>query len=137
MAHSLVRYITHELVLALTDTVLAPNDAAIQALVTQQPNIDQEDALIRALIQYHVVNDTHPSATFGIEPLFPATLLSNPVYSNVTGGQRVELTSVNGKPTILSGVKAASHVVHAVSPTHAVSKDKVLTGGRMSSSSED
>ena len=117
--------------------MLAPNDAAIQALVNQQPNIDQEDALIKALIQYHAVNDTHPSATFGVEPSFPATLLSNPAYSNVTGGQRVELTSVNGKPTVLSGVKAASHVVQAVSIGHSVRLLTTLTGSRISSSSED
>ena len=121
----------------LTNAVLAPNDVAIQALVNQQPNIDQDDALIKALIQYHVVNDTHPSATFGIEPSFPATLLSNPVYSNVTGGQRVELTSVNGKPTVLSGVKDASHVVQAVSPGYAVGTRKILIVVRISSSSED
>ena len=62
------------------------------------------------LIQYHISHDTHPSAIFGLEPLFPATLLTNASYTNVTGGQVVELTTINGKPTIVSGIKAESSI---------------------------
>jgi uncharacterized surface protein with fasciclin (FAS1) repeats len=62
-------------------------------------------------VEYHLANETHPSATFGIEPLFPATLLSNTSYTNVTGGQRVEMMLDNDQPAIVSGIKAMSRIV--------------------------
>ena len=42
-----------------------------------------------------------------------ATLLTNTTYANVTGGQRVKCTTIDGKPTVISGVQAASHIIHA------------------------
>jgi uncharacterized surface protein with fasciclin (FAS1) repeats len=48
-----------------------------------------------------------------LSPLFPATLLTNNNYTNVTGGQRVELTLIEDRTTILSGVKAESHLEEA------------------------
>ena len=68
-----------------------------------------------ALIQYHIANGTHPSATFGLQPLFVPTLLTNSNYTNVTGGQVVEIATLNNTPTIVTGVKATSQVVEAVS----------------------
>jgi hypothetical protein len=64
-------------------------------------------------LSYHILHDHHPSAEFGLSPLFPATLLTNNNYTNVTGGQRVELTLIEDKTTILSGVKAESHLKEA------------------------
>ena len=81
---------------------------------------------MRALLEYHIVNGTHPSATFGLQPMFVPTLLTNPNYTNVTGGQVVELTSLNNQPTVVSGVKAASHLVEAVSLSQLVCGAAVL-----------
>lgn len=69
---------------------------------------------IRALLEYHIANGTHPSATFGLQPLFVPTLLSSPNYTNVTGGQVVELVSQDNLSAVVSGVKAISHVVQPV-----------------------
>lgn len=81
-------------------------------------------------MEYHLSHDTHPSASFGIEPLFPATLLTNPTYTNVTGGQRVEMMLDNNEPAILSGFKAISRILtpdvfYGTGLIHVI--DKVLT----------
>ncbi|EXJ82816.1 hypothetical protein A1O3_06631 [Capronia epimyces CBS 606.96] len=94
-------------------TVLAPNDQAIAAFVTNNPNITSDDGAVRALLQYHLANGTHPSATFGLQPLFAHTLLNNASYANVTGGQVIEITTDSGKPAVVSGVKAVSHLLEA------------------------
>lgn len=62
-------------------------------------------------MQYHIAKKTHPSAEFGLSPLFPATLLTSPNFTNVTGGQRIELMLQDSKPTVLSGVRAPSQLV--------------------------
>ena len=67
---------------------------------------------MEALVRYHIAHNTHPSAEFGLNPLFPATLLTSPKYTNVTGGQRIELMLLDSQPTILSGIKAASRLVN-------------------------
>ncbi|KAJ9640644.1 hypothetical protein H2204_003273 [Knufia peltigerae] len=96
-----------------TFSVLVPNDEAIATFSDANPDLVKQEDVLLALLQYHCVNGTHPSAGFGLEPTFAPTLLSNSSYANVTGGQVVDITSQNGKPTILSGVKAASEVVEA------------------------
>ncbi|KAK5035403.1 hypothetical protein LTS07_002840 [Exophiala sideris] len=90
-------------------TFSVPNDEAISTFTSANQDVTEDELL--ALLQYHCVNGTHPSATFGLQPLFAPTLLSNTSYANVTGGQVVEITMLNNTPTVLSGVKAASHVV--------------------------
>ncbi|KAI1629219.1 hypothetical protein EDD37DRAFT_644980 [Exophiala viscosa] len=92
-----------------TFSVLVPNDQAISTFTSANQDVTEDELL--ALLQYHCVNGTHPSATFGLQPLFAPTLLTNTSYTNVTGGQVVEITMLNNTPTILSGVKAASQIV--------------------------
>lgn len=62
-------------------------------------------------MRYHIAKNTHPSAEFGFQPLFPPTLLNSSRFTNVTGGQRVELMLEDSRPTILSGVRAPSRLV--------------------------
>jgi hypothetical protein len=59
------------------------------------------------------VNGTYPSAAFNAVPQFVPTCLSNPNYTNVTGGQRVELFVENNKPVIISGIKAQTGLVES------------------------
>ena len=47
-------------------------------------------------------------------PQFIPTLLSDPKYANVTGGQRVEIVSLGGDVIFYSAVKAVSNLVTAV-----------------------
>ena len=42
-------------------------------------------------------------------------MLTSPNYTNVTGGQVVELTSVNNQASVISGIRATAHVLEAVS----------------------
>lgn len=65
-------------------------------------------------MQYHMVKETYASAEFGsTPPLFPQTLLSSQTYVNITGGQRIHLSLQDSKPTVLSGLKAASQLVES------------------------
>lgn len=91
--------------------VLAPNDEAFSDFVAENPSSANDSDFMEALIRYHIAHNTHPSAEFGLNPLFPATLLNSSQYTNVTGGQRIELQLQSNKPTILSGVKAPSTVI--------------------------
>ncbi|OAP56428.1 hypothetical protein AYL99_09607 [Fonsecaea erecta] len=96
-----------------TFSVLIPNDKALAAFGEENPDLTNNTDAVRALLEYHIANGTHPSVSFGLQPQFAPTLLTNSNYTNVTGGQVVELTSSNNQPTIVSGVKAESHVVEA------------------------
>ncbi|KIX03418.1 uncharacterized protein Z518_06970 [Rhinocladiella mackenziei CBS 650.93] len=96
-----------------TFSLLVPNDQAIALYNADNPQLEQDEDNLRAIVLYHITNGTHPSATFGLQPLFVPTLLTNSSYTNVTGGQVVEIASQDNKPTVVSGVKAVSHVVEA------------------------
>jgi uncharacterized surface protein with fasciclin (FAS1) repeats len=95
--------------------VLAPNDQALSVFSADNLDLVSDREALLALLQYHIANGTHPSAMFALQPLFVPTLLNNPKYTNITGGQVVEITSANNTTTIVTGVKAESHVVEAVS----------------------
>lgn len=94
--------------------VLVPNDEAMALFENANQDLNGDTDAIRALLEYHIANGTHPSATFGLQPLFVPTLLSNPNYTNVTGGQVVELVSADNQSAIVSGVKAISRIVQPV-----------------------
>lgn len=95
--------------------VLVPNDEALAAYSNENPDLSNDTDAVRALLEYHIANGTHPSATFGLQPLFVPTLLTDPNYTNVTGGQVVELAALNNRSTIVTGVRATSQLVEAVS----------------------
>lgn len=76
------------------------------------PEMFNNSGNLRALLQYHVLLDTHPSESFSnISQLIP-TLLQNSSYCNVTGGQRVELLEKDGESVVLSAIKAESRLTH-------------------------
>lgn len=64
------------------------------------------------MVEYHILKDTHPSATFSNASQLVPTLLTNTSYTNVTGGQRVELLERNGRPVFRSAVQAESRISH-------------------------
>ena len=97
-------------------TVLAPNNAAFQALAaTSAGKAAESDAgLLEAILEYHVINGTYPAASISSTGAFVPTLLTNTSYTNVTGGQRVEGISSSSGVTFISGGKATSNVTQAV-----------------------
>lgn len=52
----------------------------------------------------------HASSSFDSTPQFLPTLLTNQAFTNVTGGQVVEVTSGNGTVSIYSAIKAQSTI---------------------------
>ncbi|KIW65001.1 hypothetical protein PV04_07293 [Phialophora macrospora] len=90
-------------------TVLVPNDQAFTRLGPS--TIDNKT--LDALLDYHIVKGIFPSGTFSTTPVFAPTLLNDSAYTNITGGQRVELVERNGVATVLTGLKNPSKVVQA------------------------
>ncbi|KAH8784330.1 FAS1 domain-containing protein, partial [Hyaloscypha finlandica] len=101
-------------------TLLAPSNAAFEAwLPKQAPNLTEDQ--IEALLTYHLVHGVFPSVTFSDQPQFSKTFLNNITYTNVTGGQRAELsTGSSGNPEIVSGNKSVSGIL---------TTDILFTGG--------
>jgi hypothetical protein len=95
-------------------TFLAPNNAAIGSFLNQNPKILTED-LLEATLQYSLLRGGHPKLSFSNTPQFVASSLQNASYSNVTGGQRVELVlDSNGTPQAITGNKSTSAAVTTV-----------------------
>jgi len=97
-------------------TVLAPDNNAISKFLNAsggQAAVVANTGLVQALLQYHVLNGTWPAASFGSNPLFIPSLLTNGSYTNVTGGQRVEGATAGNNVGLTSGLGANSTVVQA------------------------
>ncbi|RMD44412.1 hypothetical protein DV735_g762, partial [Chaetothyriales sp. CBS 134920] len=90
--------------------VLAPTDDALSTFAQQNPGQMSDSLQVSHLLEYHIVLDIYRSDAFALTPFFAATLLTDPAYANVTGGQVVELTVVNGSAAIVSGLKAVSFI---------------------------
>jgi uncharacterized surface protein with fasciclin (FAS1) repeats len=98
-------------------TILAPSNDAFAKLGNASLS---NTAVIPALLSYHVINGTFPSSAFTNTPVFAATSLTDPNYSNVTGGQRVEIVKSGNDVNVISGLKNISKVTKA---------DQNFTGG--------
>lgn len=97
-------------------TLLAPtNDAFTEwASTTSGKLISTSDDAVQALLTYHVLGAKVPASAFTTTPAFVPTLLNNPAYTNVTGGQVVE-GKLNGTTIeITSGALQVSKVVKGV-----------------------
>lgn len=104
---------------AATDiTILAPSDEAFSAFLntTMGNTTAQDPAAVAALLTYHVINGTFFASNFtdAEKPLFAPTLLSDEMYANVTGGQRVKSMVMDGNVHIFSGLGENSTVVTPV-----------------------
>ena len=72
-------------------TLLAPTNTAFMQLLNSSNGaaIQANDrSTIEAFFSYHVLNGTYQD--FSSTPQFPTTLLTSPMYANLTGGQVVE-----------------------------------------------
>ena len=98
-------------------TILAPSNEAFAAYMNSSAAsaIQANDTMgIQALLTYHVLMGTYPAASIKSMPAFVPTMLNNPMYTNVTGGQRVEAINMMGNVSIYSGLLMNSTVVKAV-----------------------
>lgn len=89
---------------------MIPTDSAVDAARSQNPQSFADSGSTRAWVEYHALQGTHPSASVSNISQFIPTLLNNTFYTNVTGGQRVELVDSNG-PVVLSALKAESRII--------------------------
>ena len=99
-------------------TLLAPSNKAFEDfLASDQAAALNDTDLVQAVLSYHVLNGTYPSSAVTDKPAFIPTLLTNETYSNVTGGQVVQVVKKDDKVVIFSGLGANSTVTQAVSPS--------------------
>jgi len=93
-------------------TFLAPSDAAIQTWLSGFTTAVPQ-AYLEATLQYHLLQGRYLTASIANSSTLIPTRLTNELFTNVTGGQRLEATN-NGGVQFLSGAKAISRVVTKV-----------------------
>jgi uncharacterized surface protein with fasciclin (FAS1) repeats len=97
-------------------TLLAPSNDAIGALNSSGIlSSGGQEGLIQALLNYHVLVGVFNSSSITETPAFPATLLNDTAYANVTGGQVVEVRAEDDGVEVISGFKNSVNVTEAVS----------------------
>lgn len=100
-------------------TILAPSNEAFSKLLASDAGsaLATNPGLVKAVLEYHVLNGTFYASNFTNVTAFAPTLLTNETYTNVTGGQRVAAAVVDGNVQIFSALLAASNVTTAVRQT--------------------
>lgn len=92
-------------------TLLVPSDDAIAKFVDNfgEDNFTTEKGLKHGM--YHILDGVYPTSAFNKTPIFPHTFLNDTLYTNITGGQRVKISSVDSNITITSGLLTESHIL--------------------------
>lgn len=96
-------------------TLFAPSNDALNALNSSGVLSSGQEGLVQALLNYHVLIGQFTSENITETPAFPATLLNDTAYANVTGGQVVECRAEDDGVYVISGLKNNATVVEAVS----------------------
>ncbi|KAH7347058.1 FAS1 domain-containing protein [Pyrenochaeta sp. MPI-SDFR-AT-0127] len=94
-------------------TILAPSNTAFSNVdnATLQ-SLTSNQGLVTALLQYHVLNGTYPFNAVLNRTTFVPTLLTNPLFTNVTSGQVIEANERAGgrNVTFYSGLLSNSTI---------------------------
>ncbi|MCJ1246977.1 hypothetical protein MMC30_004188 [Trapelia coarctata] len=109
-------YFPSSLAMAKNITVLAPSDQAFANFLKSPAGsaiAANDTAAIQAVLTYHILNGTYQASMFSSTPVFVPSMLSNPAYTNVTGGQRVEAVMVGQNVSVFSGLLQNSTVTQA------------------------
>lgn len=91
-------------------TLLAPTDTAISTWLSS--NVSQAE--VEAVLLYHLLDGRHPVASISNSSMVIPSALTNQTYTNITGGQRVEVSNT-GIVEFQSDAKAVSKVTAGVS----------------------
>jgi uncharacterized surface protein with fasciclin (FAS1) repeats len=92
-------------------TILAPSNEAFTAIGNETVQaLASNTGLLTALLQYHVLNGTYLSSAITNQSAFVPTLLTNELFTNVTGGQVVEAVKDGDNVTFFSGLLSNSTV---------------------------
>ncbi|KAI2607797.1 FAS1 domain-containing protein [Hypoxylon sp. NC1633] len=94
-------------------TILAPSNDALESLTSDSNSLSEltSSGYLQALLSYHVLNGTYRNSSFGDEAMFIPTILTNSTYTNVTGGQVVEVRRSDGNVTFFSGLRENATVI--------------------------
>ena len=126
-----------QLSMAQNVTILAPSNEAFATFLNSSAGsaiTSNDTAAIQALLMYHVLNGTHPAASIMSTPAFVPTMLTNMMYTNVTGGQVVEAVTQGMDVEIYSGLLMNSTVTTPVRLKAVKLLGPKLTSSRMSTS---
>lgn len=97
-------------------TILAPSNEAFAAIGNETVQaLASNTGLLTALLQYHVLNGTYLASAITNQSAFVPTLLTNELFTDVTGGQVVEAVKTGDNVTFFSGLLSNSSVSTAVS----------------------
>ena len=96
-------------------TLFAPNNAAITQLTNSGALNSITQSQIGDILNYHVLPEVVYASAITTTPAFPNTALNDTAFTNVTGGQVVEVALDGANVILTSGLKAESQVVKAVS----------------------
>ncbi|KAI4655384.1 hypothetical protein J4E93_000096 [Alternaria ventricosa] len=95
-------------------TILAPSNSAFGKIDNETlSSLTSNEGLLTALLQYHVLNGTFRSTDITNTSTFVPTALTNPMFTNVTGGQVVEAIAMDDSVMFYSGLLANSTVTTA------------------------
>lgn len=95
-------------------TILAPSNEAFASVGNETLSaLTSNEGLLTALLQYHVLNGSILSSAITNQSQFVPTLLTNELFTNVTGGQVVEAVASDGNVTFFSGLLSNSSVTSA------------------------
>lgn len=88
-------------------TILAPSNNAFEQLLSSPLGaaLTNDPDLVQAMLTYHVLNGSYSSSQITEDSQFIPTLLTDPRYTNVTGGQRVEVQKEDGNDVFYSGLR--------------------------------
>jgi uncharacterized surface protein with fasciclin (FAS1) repeats len=95
---------------AYSVTVIVPDDGAWAKWSSANEALAADGNYTNDLMRYHFLQQSLVSGDFAQNSFFPHSLLNDTRYANVTGGQVVELTSVDNKPSAVSGLRAVSQI---------------------------
>ncbi|KAK1764132.1 Fasciclin-domain-containing protein [Phialemonium atrogriseum] len=81
-------------------TIIAPNNDAFEKLQDWDP---KNKTLVTSILEYHILQGTVATNALPEGPsTFASTLLTNPAYTNVTGGQNVIINKQPGDVVVLT-----------------------------------
>lgn len=96
-------------------TILAPSNEAFAKLnASGAAAALTAPGALEAALRYHVLNGTYPASAITDTPTFVPTLLQDPRFTNVTGGQAVEAVKQGDKVLFYSGLLSNATVSKAV-----------------------
>ena len=101
------------------EQILAPNNDAFNKIPYTELNAafkNNDQNIITNVLEYHILSGSRPVVQLVPgEPEFIPTLLTNPAFSNITGGARVENVKQAGDVVVfVSGKGSRSTVIQQV-----------------------